>query len=1274
MSTPIFLLDVKVISHNSTDLPPAHIWEACDEFAFKLPRGNACSVLMYGRQKDRTSVCVRINEFHPYIKFRLKDNDTSDCNIRSIVSDMIDHVSGEKRAERLRKELKDNTLISSVETFQGYSTKGFISDESNPTQRKQFWYARVSFYSLEVYNTFQRATKHILHRAPMANGAIPVEVTHSAEQQFMHAVDIRPSSWFSFNPEQTSQVSGDEKISTCSLEFLAASDSHEYSSFVHPRQDVTLIAPDVRLMSIDIEVNGHQNIFPKAHDPHCAVSTVACMTAWSNDTFQSEDRGEETIIFYYTHAVLDMRHDQRKTWRMCPSEEAILHEVAAHVRRSDVDVITSHNGRTFDWPFMRERYHHIVLNNPDVDSLSYDARREYEHRVSLVTHMGRVPSIIDQVRYSTVNLRQSEEDEEDEEDVESTSRKRNSVQSNMNSFMARTSSDTSNVSVDGAAVQPEDDHELVQVKVKDPCIIRSFGIVDLDLYQYMLKDFANYDSYALGDLGSAIIGQAKIELSANELFKRLTSPTVEGLNEIGDYNARDVLLVLKIIRKRMIVPFLIQVANITHTCVSDVCSYGQQFRLSQFFVDVCRRYGFQFEQIGMHEYAQMPWLVGPYEGATVLPTVPCYIHKVYDAAEETPEEELKYDMVVTNDFNSLYPSIIQSLNLSPETLLLRDVHEQSISDVQVQTIARNVEMHEIHEPLIKHVYRVVQAKDDDSPYVGIMPRMVGYLLNARKEAKKDMKNHEKDSDEYVALDIRQNVFKIIANSIYGSLGAINQFGALSNRILARLVTFFGRRLIQIAKEEFLRIEGTSIVAGDTDSVMSKVKCKTLKEAIDIGEQVAHAINARLKADNMRHSKIAFEKAMKPALFLKQKMYAYMKYEDVHDIGGETSMGTMSKKRGTAELFKHAYSMIIRAVLLDPKDVSSEDVKRFALRIMRELFFVIDRAPIDSFSKTQSIRGDIKAYKTPSAACYAVQKLIQAKGIPWPQNDTRLALVTQYGTEPRVSKLACELEHFKELHAKGKAKLHYIKYIENVKGRFITLLDQIGIDGTTRMARALKAYATVLDPKQTNRFCEWRQSAETETSDAFNPLLPIDGSPLFIPKHARPKTYKDFLELRETDARKFKECQHELLNVSNPKMRAVMNAFNPDHVTHGDRRQQERCDKIAETVPTLPSCQDMHNFERWATGASSVTQSTAIQSVAHIDRTPFNAKRTERNCYADYDEQYRSQLNELRQTDEYKALIDPERQQAHARLNYVAHKMSVGRIVDYKNMINKRMRV
>ena len=39
--------------------------------------------------------------------------------------------------------------------------------------------------------------------------------------------------------------------------------------------------------------------------------------------------------------------------------------------------------------------------------------------------------------------------------------------------------------------------------------------------------------------------------------------------------------------------------------------------------------------------------------------------------------------------------------------------------------------------------------------------MVAYLLKAQKDAKKEMKSYEKDSDEYVALDIRQTCSNLL---------------------------------------------------------------------------------------------------------------------------------------------------------------------------------------------------------------------------------------------------------------------------------------------------------------------------------------------------------------------------------------------------------------------------------------------------------------------------------------------------------------------------------
>lgn len=1279
---PIFLLDLMATSHCPTDLPPAYNDRQCKEFSQRHARGTSCGIVLYGRTQDHESVCVAVNEFRPYLTLRLKDDKHDDTFIRSVLNEMIEHVSGESRAKRMRASLLSNNLVTGVRKYQGFSTKGFVPDENDCTKRKKFWYVEISFYALEDYKTLQRACKHILHRSPLGTGAIPVEVSHSPEQQFLHAINVSPSSWFECDVRAGILIPDKDKVSTCTHEYHIHNETHAYGNYLRPRPDLSMVTPSLRAMSIDIEVNGHQNIFPKARDPHCSVNTIACMRAWSHETLKEGDECEKTVIFYYTSNPIDLKSDESKKWVQCKDEQSLILAMANHVRNSDVDLITSHNGRAFDWPYLRERYHHAVLKNPNVDRMNDDQRREYNHEISMVTHCGRIPSIVRGVRYSIVDRTHQNEDEEDEEDedVDSTSRKRKVItQSAMGDYLkpsddsTQTTPNVSSMDNHGSGIGMDELEVEMDVKVAEPCVITEFGVTDFDLLKYLEKDFQKFDSYSLGDLGLSIVGQSKEDMSANELFAVLTSPTFDGMDRVGNYNRRDVILVLKIIKNRTIIPFLVQVANITHTCLADVCSYGQQFRIGQFFVHTCRQYGFIFEQFGMHEYAQFPWMVGPYEGATVLPTVPCYVHKIYDATAEDPE----YDMVVTNDYNSLYPSIIESLNLSPENVPHEDVGMNSTLPEATQHMMREIPIHEIHEPLVRHVYRVVQAPTDDHEHKGILPRMVRDLLQARKDTKRLMKSHDKQSDQYVALDIRQNALKVIANAMYGSLGAINQFGAMSHRMLARLVTYFGRELIQVAKEEFLRIEGVSIVAGDTDSVMAKMTQKTLTEAIRLGEQVATAINERLISIGMRHSKIAFEKCMKPALFLRQKMYAYMKFEDVDDVGDETSMGLMSKKRGTAALFKQAYSLIIRAAMIDPLHASSDEIKLFVHRIMRELLYAIRKAPIESFSKTQSVKPK-DSYKMRTAAWYAASKLQQSKGMPWPQDGTRMAIVTQYGTDSQVNKLAVEIEHFKELAAAGKAKLHYVKYIENVQGRFITLLNQLGIDGSGRMERALNAYRALLDNKQSGMMSLWSKSATSapvmEFNDEYHALFPFDDSEPFLPKRRRAKTVDEFHANCKEDVQLFKRIQDELLDVSDLKMQAVLKAFDHSQFRFGDRRQQERCDKIANTAPTLPLSEDMRQFERWAKNEEAVPWDQVLKRVVSIDCTPFNAKRVERNCYADYNSEYTLALHRIRESEAYKRLIQPELDQANARLKYVAEKMSVGRVIDYKLMINKKIKL
>ena len=1312
MSQRVFLFEIKCVPHDLQTITAASQADSsCAEgLRAQRTKNNCCATLLFGRTQANESVCVRVDEFTPSLRFRLPLG-PQELEPDTIMQQLLDlDTTNPRRYDLYVDKLEKNELYVSVNTFQAYTTKEYVIDKDDPRKRQSFQYMEFEFASLLCYKHLHRLAVTALHHKPLPCEAIPVELKQTPEQQFLHACAIQPSAWFQCL-DGYSVVHPMEQISTC---------THEWSITSHVDlsacPEETSLPPQMRLMSYDIEVRGHENVFPKASDDYCIVASIACTIAWSGDDLSSGNTRENTHFYHCMGSAFTDPNDPEATWVAVDTEEELLQVLRLHARQHDVDVILSYNGRAFDLPYIRQRQNRIVgcpMQQHEHEDGDADIRREYMMQMASVVSMGRIPGLADGIRYTKIDRSQQsqqdavdavDEDDGADEDAEmggdggedgfggeadggpsSRTKKRSFKQAQFKPTSSSSGGNGGNdgsgdthslvLSVEGLEERDEESATMalespivtqLDSRIEEPCVAQAHGVVDFDLCAYLLAGFQNFDSYKLGDVGREVVGQQKEDLSPNELFRILANPTMEGMQLVKTYNGVDTLLVLKIVHKQGLIPFLIRLGNITHTCVSELLACGQQHRLTQFVMHKARLNGFVMEQMGMREYKEYAHMVGPYEGATVLPTVPCYVHKTDE-------------FVVVNDYNSLYPSIMKSMNLSHEQFI-NIVDPEYVVPPELADRVLQVEIREIQDPLIVHHYRVIQALPEDEESMGLISRIETELLTERKACKQRMKTHAKDSDEYFNLDVTQNVLKVVANSLYGSLGAINQFGALSHRPLARLVTYFGRMLIEIARDAFMTFPNTSTVAGDTDSVMIKVTQSTLKEAIDLGNAAAVKINEELQRRKMRFCKIAFEKAMQPAIFLRQKMYAYMKYEDVGDLGQETSMGLMSKKRGTAKIFKDAYTKMIKASLLDPKDVSTEQVQHIVLRILRELFFVLGQVSVDEFARTQSIKGSRAAYKTLSASAYAMMKLQQDKGTPWFTENTRMSLVMEYTSDPKakVNTLACELDHFKEKQARGETTLHYIKYLTNVKGRFVTLLDRIGLDGAARMEQAIKGYACILDKRQT--LFSFYKGPAVERTDEYRSLLPIANAQLFIKDRKRAASFEQYLKERSEDAQSYVSCKDELLRVQNTKFDTVMNALSASSkgLAAKDAVRQKLCEEEAKGPPILPMTREMACVYQYLQqqqqqqqqqedegNAVAITLEEAIIALGAVDAIILSARRTQKNCYADLPSEYKDTLDEMRRTDLYLQTIRPNLELSRRHLNYLATHMSRGCPIDYK---------
>ncbi|WUR03530.1 DNA polymerase alpha catalytic subunit (pol1) [Vairimorpha necatrix] len=215
-----------------------------------------------------------------------------------------------------------------------------------------------------------------------------------------------------------------------------------------------------------------------------------------------------------------------------------------------------------------------------------------------------------------------------------------------------------------------------------------------------------------------------------------------------------------------------------------------------------------------------------------------------------PETGVYDELVLLLDFNSLYPSIIQEYNVcfsNPE--IFRKLNSttykyDSITDTTT-------------------IYDDKQDAIDKS--MGILPKILSNLIKRRKEVKKLMKSNTHSN----IYNIRQLALKILANSIYGSLGYPNS--RFCNYNMASFITEKGREILQDTKKSIEEDLKYKVIYGDTDSIMINTGLKCTEENINkakgISNKVIELINGKYK-----NVEIELEKIFVKLLIYKKKKY------------------------------------------------------------------------------------------------------------------------------------------------------------------------------------------------------------------------------------------------------------------------------------------------------------------------------------------------------------------------------------------------------------------
>ncbi len=197
-----------------------------------------------------------------------------------------------------------------------------------------------------------------------------------------------------------------------------------------------------------------------------------------------------------------------------------------------------------------------------------------------------------------------------------------------------------------------------------------------------------------------------------------------------------------------------------------------------------------------------------------------------------PKTGLHEDVVVL-DFASMYPTLMEKYNLSPDALVKPEEHPSEDSVFVI--------------PDVQHKFR---KKPD-----GFYRTVLSQLIHERSEIKAELKETGSASTRSKVLKERERALKVITNACYGYAGWAG--ARWYAREVAESATALGRETITktIAKAESL---GLTIIYGDTDSLFVKNERSRIAQLLD---WVHKDLDLEIRVER-EYRRILFTEAMK----------------------------------------------------------------------------------------------------------------------------------------------------------------------------------------------------------------------------------------------------------------------------------------------------------------------------------------------------------------------------------------------------------------------------
>ncbi len=327
------------------------------------------------------------------------------------------------------------------------------------------------------------------------------------------------------------------------------------------------------------------------------------------------------------------------------------------------------------------------------------------------------------------------------------------------------------VGADGSAVQYDKDRALPGVNIVGRLNVDLFKLVKRDLSGVKVKKLENVAEYL-----DVTKKSERVNLTPREITDCWidASPSSFARQQLYEYAKADAISTLGIAKKML--PLQIELSKMIGYPLDELAKMGR---------------GRQVEAFLTAEAYKKGELVPPKRGA----------EKTFEGGFVLPPVKGLHEDVISLDFSSMYPTIMISFNVSPDTFVEAPGPE-SRPDLYIA-------------PEVGHAFK----KSPD----GFFKRIMSDLIARRRAIKAEMKRYDKNSAQYRLLDIQQQSIKILTNSFYGYTGW--SAAKFYKRECAEATTAWGRhfikRAVEVAEELGFEVIYGDSVAKDTPVLIKK---------------------------------------------------------------------------------------------------------------------------------------------------------------------------------------------------------------------------------------------------------------------------------------------------------------------------------------------------------------------------------------------------------------------------------------------------------------------